>query len=165
MRLSLAVLAPGALVLVGCPSEYPGEPVGTYSVTASLDESTCGPGVEGPEARDFEVELRRDGEVGYWIRPDGVLWMGTIDDQGTYRFRIEQTIQVRAGNEQVAPCVMEQVDEISGAAAGSFSGTEALAIAASAGADCADQMGITSGKFLDLPCQMRWDLEGDVKEP
>lgn len=158
---SLMIVALGAL---GCPSEYPGEPVGTYAVTAAVGESSCGPGIGGSGPLEFEVEIRRDGEVGYWIGPDGLARVGRIDEQGTYRFKLEQRIQVRAGDAQTAPCVMDQVDEVTGTAAGSLIGTEALAIAVTAGADCSDQMGITTGKFLALPCEIRWELEGAAKE-
>lgn len=166
MRLPL-LLAPmvGAAALAGCPTEYPGEPVGTYAVTASLGESSCGPGIGDAGPRQFEVELRRDGEVGYWIGLDGVARVGRIDEQGAYSFRLEQRIQVRAGDAQTTPCLMDQVDVVSGTASSSLTGTEALAIAVTPGADCSDQMGITTGKFLSLPCEIRWELEGGANEP
>ena len=149
-------------LLGGC-ADLPGQEVGSWEVAATLDETTCGPSVGQPNRR-FAVQIRRDGQTGYWIGPAQVPIEGRIDEEGNFTFRTDEQVLVRQGDESVgiAPCVMDQVDIAEGRAAGSLDATETLWIGASSGADCSDQVGLMPGQFLELPCRMSFTLLGEV---
>jgi hypothetical protein len=153
------------MLLAGC-GELPGQEVGTYSVVATMEESTCGPSV-GAEEREFDVQIRRDGEVGYWIGPTEIPIEGRIDDDGNFTFRTNDQILVREGDETtgIAPCVMDQIDVAEGTAGTDLEGSETLWIGASSYADCRDQVGLMPGQFIELPCEMEFTLRAEAQTP
>lgn len=148
--------------LAGC-AELPGKEVGRWDITATLEETTCGPSI-GEQVRQFEVAIRRDGQRGWWIGPAQTPVEGTIDDEGNFAFRTNDQVLVRQGDTAtgIAPCVMDQVDIAEGRAEGSLDATETMWIGSSSGADCSDQVGLMPGQFAVLPCQMTYALVGDV---
>ena len=150
--------------LVAC-GELPGKEVGTYAVHSTLDETTCGPSVGSPE-RQFEVQIRRDGEVGYWIGPTQVPIQGRIDEEGKFTFRTNEQVLVREGDEAtgLAPCAMDQIDLAEGTADAGLSGTEHMWIGTTSGADCRDQIGLMPGQFIELPCEMSFTLAGEAPQ-
>lgn len=161
MRSHVAVLVCAGSI-VGC-AELPGKEVGSWAVTATMDETTCGPSI-GQQERTFEAAIRKDGEVGWWIGPGQVPIEGRIDDEGNFTFRTNEQILVREGDTAtgIAPCVMDQVDIAEGRAAGSLEATEEMWIGTSSGADCSDQIGLMPGQFSELPCQMTFTLVGEA---
>lgn len=160
-RTSLLVL----VLSIGACGELPGKEVGTYDVVATMGESTCGPSVGAPE-RQFGVQIRRDGEVGYWIGPTQIPIQGRIDEDGNFTFRTNDQVMVRQGDESIglAPCVMDQIDIAEGTVDESdLQGSETLWIGASSYADCRDQVGLMPGQFIELPCQMQFTLDADAQ--
>lgn len=158
-------IALGVVGALGGCGELPGKEVGTYQVLATLEESTCGPSV-GDEERAFDVQIRRDGQVGYWIGPSQVPVQGRIDEEGNFTFRTSEQILVREGDDSIglAPCMMDQVDLAEGTADAGLSGSEHLWIGSTSGADCRDQVGLMPGQFIALPCEMSFTLAGEGPE-
>ncbi|MEM9190080.1 MAG: hypothetical protein AAGF12_12930 [Myxococcota bacterium] len=78
----------GAL-LFACNPVYPGEPVGTFSVTADLVENTCGASAYPVRERTtFRVEVRnRDGEA-FWRLPSEPLVSGRVMADDSLRFEL-----------------------------------------------------------------------------
>ena len=146
--------------LAGC-ADLPGDEVGHWQITATMGETTCGPSV-GQSERQFEVQIRRDGETGWWIGPAQVPIQGRIDDDGNFTFRTNEQVLVREGTAGIAPCVMDQVDIAEGRAEGSLDAMENMWVGASSGADCSDQVGLMPGQFAVLPCQMTFALVGEA---
>lgn len=147
-------------------------------MVARIESNTCGPGaVQAPGSAEFEVEIRRQGETGWWI-PEGLApVMGVLDDRGTFEFAVSGQIAVRAEDpvQGLAPCSLDKVDEVRGTivqgpadeadaapegGAATLAAEEALSFGATSGSDCSDQLGVGTGQFLALPCQVRYSLEG-----
>lgn len=164
MRHTTVPLLAGVLCVAAC-GELPGKEVGTYAVLATMDETTCGPNV-GSEQRQFEVQIRRDGAVGWWIGPAEVPIQGRIDEDGNFQFRTNEQVLVREGDESIGlqPCVMEQMDLAEGTATLDLAGSEHLWVGVTAGADCRDQVGLMPGQFIELPCEMTFTLSGEGPE-
>jgi hypothetical protein len=151
----------------------PGDRVGEFRISARLDSNGCGPSaVQATQSAEFDVDLRREGEAGWWI-PDGQAPVpGEVDESGAFRFEIRGQTAVREEDptQGLAACTLDHVDEVRGFVSGgedagpaaSLAGEESLSFAASAGSDCSDQLGLGTGQFLALPCQVRYVLEGNA---
>lgn len=85
------------LVLTGCVAvEPPGELVGAYAVTGTLLENTCGEGLPAVDPMTFEVELREDEGLGYWlVAPPARL--GHLSASGEFSFEVERSYTVTGG--------------------------------------------------------------------
>jgi hypothetical protein len=132
------LLALATTFAVACmPNEIPGEPVGTYRVTGSLEQNSCGSGaVPAADPLQFEVQILDDRGVGVWALSDKPFVYGTLTDEGDFSFKTEtsyaleqnQVRSVTSDEEEIArlfspdrenpdtptPCVLEQVETIEG---------------------------------------------------
>jgi hypothetical protein len=166
----------------------PGELVGEMTVQATLEENSCG-GAFGtiPTTSEIDVQLyERSGKL-TWVGSQGTF-QADIDEEGNFVFRAYGSQQLRPAEpdgygDVLAACVVESVEEIRGtlvrrvvpaadggtaeagdegdeAVAASVSATDTLQVAAAAGADCRDFVGLGSSSFAALPCRMVLQLEG-----
>lgn len=177
------------LPLGGCPPVEPtGDVVGTYEVTGSLVENSCGStAFNAVDPVSFVVELRsEDHGPAVWRRPNAAIVNGshTGDD---YRFRTETTVQLYGPDEvaQTPGCVLAQIETIrvtakssasgdagvssdlgtstgdAGVSANSaFRGTSVIELSPTAGSNCLRAVAISGGPFLTLPCRVEYDLSG-----
>jgi hypothetical protein len=84
----------GGVMLAGCAgnSSAPGTLVGKYAVRGVLVENTCGAsGLAAVNPLEFNVELRDDGGLGYWVPTKSAGNTGKLSADGTFRFSVSQT--------------------------------------------------------------------------
>lgn len=114
----LALAAPPALLLsTACkPPAEPGTAVGTFDISGTLSENTCGQGFAPPLNVRFQAELRRSGTNAYWKMGDAPRAQGTIDADGDFSFRVQQQIDGWAADPAngIPPCRFVQTETISG---------------------------------------------------
>jgi hypothetical protein len=165
-----------SLLLSACnPGDLPGREVGTFRVSARLDENGCGPSAQASVSVEFDVEIRRDGDRGYWIPQGQAPVSGVLDERGAFLFQVASRVAVREEDPAagLAACTMDRFDEVRGTvtvasdadasavAPGRLLAEETLSIGATSGSDCSDRIGLGEGQFIGLPCQIRYGLEGD----
>lgn len=82
-------------VASGCIEvEPPGEAVGTYDVTGTLLENSCGEqALPAVDPMVFQVELRADGEIGYWLVAPPAR-SGRLTEAGEFSFDLERSYLV-----------------------------------------------------------------------
>lgn len=182
----------GPLLISGCTSQLPGEPVATYRVVMSLVENTCGAqAIISTDGKEYSVELRQDGVKGYWRRAGRPAVQGTLDANNNFSFTSSGVV----ASEQDAGadgCQLVQDEVLSGslradaggdggvasgeagAAAAGDAGTEALGsligedtlrITSLAGTDCSRALAAGGGPFEALPCTVRYKLTGVKRDP
>jgi hypothetical protein len=142
----------------------PGEPIGTYRVTATLEASSCGDGaLRAPDPWTFEVRLSRDGSDLFWLNGSGVV-SGSIEPDGTsFAFAAQATVPIGEQDPGSAGCRVVREDQASGALAASdppsgFTGRLSYAYAAAAEADCSAWVDVEGG--LDaLPCAIEYSMQ------
>jgi hypothetical protein len=92
----LAALICLSLAVIGCQkpvqSSATGELIGVYSISGALIDNSCGQ-VALPAANPlrFEVEIRRENSVGFWQIEKRAAQPGEVEDDGSFRFKNEQT--------------------------------------------------------------------------
>ncbi len=104
----------GPLLIAGCGNQLPGEPVATYRIVMSLVENTCGSqSVILTDGQQYSVELRRDGERGYWHRTDSAAVQGKFDADHNFEFTSSAVVasELDAG---VAGCKLVQDEVLTG---------------------------------------------------
>ena len=194
MRGAYLLILMGCLLgvpLSGCPVDPEGDVVGTYSVSGSLVENSCGStAFAAQDPIDFVVELRaEDHGPAYWRRPTtGIVSGSHTGDE--YRFRTEAPVtlygpDVEAGT---AGCTLAQIETIqitakastlddagvpldqgtadAGVAAdGTFRGTSTIELSPTADSNFLRAVALSGGPFLALPCRVRYDLSGVARSP
>ena len=158
------------------------EDLGELHIEAQLVADTCGPGAfpEGPSMA-YDVDLRRQGDTLYWVGPSGTV-LGRFssdrdfciqlddqwhvrdadpwyDDPGCDLRRIERlcgTLDFAQETDETG-AVSERVTSLVGRHEAFVSGTET--------SDCSDQVGVSEGQYLTLPCQITYELQGAPVEP
>ena len=168
MRLSSALCLLG--MLGGCgfgkgDAHVPGEPLGSYHVAATLDDSSCGPGALGsPEVWEFDVKLSRDGPSLYWLNGEEAI-AGTLSSDGvSFAFDVKGTIAVEKPAPGRPGCNVVRTDVASGklGAQGTsvpgFSGKLVYGYAPVGGSDCTNVVGVDGG-FATLPCEIGYGME------
>jgi hypothetical protein len=109
---SLALALFGATALA-C-GELPGEVVGTYRITMTLEENSCGAGaINLLDGHRYSVELRSDMKRGYWHVPGQPPLKGEYDAPN---FRFENAGIVASEGPDAGPrgCSLRQVDRLTG---------------------------------------------------
>lgn len=167
-----------SLVLAACSGapvgdpHAPGEPLGTFAVAATLDESTCGAGALGaPERWEFEVRLSRSGGYLYWLNGREAI-PGTLDRDGvSFSFESRVRVEVEPDRPGNAGCTVERSDRAegeltpSGDGASGFDANLAYGYAAKVDSDCASVIGVEGG-FARLPCSIGYRLDAErLAEP
>lgn len=94
--------------------ELPGEVVGTYRITMTLEDNSCGAGaVNLLDGHRYSVELRADTKQGYWHVPGQPPLKGDYDSP---EFRFENSSIVANEGPDAGPrgCSLRQVDRLTG---------------------------------------------------
>ncbi len=183
-RLPPTLLALG-IAAAGC-AEPAGEEIGSYRVTMSLASNTCGPAaVNLQDGRRYTVQLRADGEQGFWRLPGQPPLMGSYGE-GSFKFTYSSLV-ARSAPDAGTFCQLVQDEELVGAVAGAddedagaagsaksiapkgeeefaapaqgLVGRHVFHIKAAAGTDCRDALP-PEGPFERLPCTVSYDLIG-----
>lgn len=88
------VIALAVACICGCQrrGRPVGDLVGVYAIDGALIENTCGmTALQTVDPLRFEVEVRQSGPVGFWQIEKRPAQAGSLDEQGKFRFRVEQT--------------------------------------------------------------------------
>lgn len=174
------VLAVSFVAASGCSSVLgnkdphdPGAPVGIYHLAATVDtSSSCTEAVAAaPKPWNFDVTLRRDGQVGYWI-VNGQPLSGTIDDKGAISFSASFPSKIHDVDKRlgVGACTIVRTDSFTGSFAAapstpngiaSFTGTLRYSYVVEQGSDCRDVVGPVAEErpsplFAVLPCDVHF---------
>ncbi len=151
------------------------ENIGHVMVEAILVADTCGPGtVSAGPTMSYEVELNRSGDSLTWHGPGGtVQGFFTSDDE----FCIELGSQWHVRDADLwfgdPGCDMTRVERLCGtltfaepeledepAQVTSLTARHEAFVANVGGTNCDDQVGISEGQYLALPCQVAYELVG-----
>jgi hypothetical protein len=179
VRIRIAVLLLIALPAVtqGCGKDpqNPGEPLGTFHVSASLVSTSCGSASAAPASDadiawaptqwEFDVRLAEDGSTLYWIQGD-VPVSGPID--ATHRAALSSSaihVLVPPNARGVGGCALQRQDDADLALAGSpvthVSGGLRYAYTPTSDSDCSGMLAATGGSFQTLPCQIVYAIMAD----
>lgn len=102
-----------ALLGTAC-SELPGEVLGTYKVTMTLEENTCGAGaVFTLDQRRYSVELRSDEHHGYW-RIAGKTPIQGRYDAPDFAFEFSSIVANEGPDAGPNACRLQQHDTVTG---------------------------------------------------
>lgn len=171
------------------PHELPGTQVGVYRVTGNLQDNTCGQtALPARDPLEFGVEIRQQGETGYWVvdKPPGTP--GELGASGEFRFHRQTTyvaVQPNSGGvgdqswqdyaggaasalpASSSGCVLVTEElvkgQLSAGDAGppqTLDGVNEITIRPEAGSDCRPALATAGGPFLALPCVARYALTG-----
>jgi hypothetical protein len=179
-----SLLVVGCSDFMGTKERAAGEPLGVYKLEANADmDSTCTEIINStPRPWSFDVTLRRDGQVGYWLSGADPI-QGTIDNKGTLSFKRTLRVPVRPADKakELGPCTILRTDDFAGSLAGvptspsglaSFTGTLRYSYQIEPGSDCRDIVGSPGPDrkaplFSVLPCDARFAVNAtrvsDVK--
>jgi hypothetical protein len=86
--------------LVGaCNESTPsGVLVGFYSIQGVLTENSCGQAALPAESPlKFDVQIREDGGIGYWLQSKQSASTGSLNARGEFRFSVSQTKVLSTG--------------------------------------------------------------------
>lgn len=162
-RIAACVLVVGACS--GKDPYAPGEPVGTFHVTAKLASSTCG---QTPDPWEFDVRLRHDASTLYWVQ-GGAPVQGAVDasSHAVLTTRDVHVVRDADAKTKTPACIVTRADTLDvvltaggGApvdlsSADAFAGSLTYGFAPDGQSDCTDQVGTT---FATLPCDVRYDV-------
>jgi hypothetical protein len=154
----------------------PGTKLGTFHVTASLTQSTCG---AVPNPWEFDVRLNHDGATLFWIQ-GGMPIQGLVDASARTTMKTEMVQQVRPEDPKarIAACSVMRTDALAVSLSdehaspapdpsrtASFAGGLVYSFTPTEGSDCADQVATSGGGFEALPCEVHYDISGVLKAP
>jgi hypothetical protein len=151
----------------------PGTKLGTFHVSAKLTHTTCGP---VPDPWEFDVRLNHDGSTLYWVQ-GGAPVEGRVDSSARSQLIAQMVQDVRPsdGTVHLAPCSIARTDEVvltlasadgnpatDPALTETFSGGLIYTFTPTEGSDCSDQLTAVGGDFDALPCEVGYDLSGQL---
>jgi hypothetical protein len=162
------------LMLVGClnfgktdDAKAPGDMLGVYDVSGTLQQSTCGAGALGSTPTwDFEVKLTRFENDIYWLNGAQTIPGDIASDGVTFSITSSVEEQISAPEGAELGCTVIRNDDAegklsdSGTDVESFDGTLSFDYETLTGSDCSSWVG-TMGAVEVLPCQMSYDLTGE----
>jgi hypothetical protein len=191
MRRQLLLAIAASVFGAGCVNPFgpqessttmPGQPVGTFAVSATQGENTCGAGALGaPAAYTFNVTMSVSGSVIYWNDSSGSSVAGSLAADGvTFSFATSTITDMRAmvdtstsatsssstGGVPLPPCSIQRDDTGNGVLVGdstgvtSFSGTLGYAFTPTPGSSCLDLIESETPTFATLPCSMSYSMSG-----
>jgi len=169
-----AALLCSALLPAGCLNYHkvangkePGDMLGTYQVTGSLEQSSCGDGALGSTSSwDFEIKLSRFENDVYWLNGQEALVGDIANDGRTFSITTDVDVTVSDPMGAKRGCAVVRHDDAEGqlSATGtdvkSFDGTLSFSFGAVSGSDCSSWVG-TAGAVETLPCSMSYDITGE----
>ncbi|QQR89235.1 MAG: hypothetical protein IPJ88_13615 [Myxococcales bacterium] len=164
-------------------SDGPGESLGDYKVSATLNENTCGSTAFAfQEAFSFALELRVEKPTLYWVQSNFPAVAGSIDNDGNFRVQLVSSWALSPDDPEaeVAGCTLEQKDTVTGIFelsaspdAGLSENTEPLIqgpdqweaeqsilYSPVSGSDCSLLLTQNGGSFAEIPCRLDYDLLG-----
>lgn len=168
-----ALRALGALTLLlaapACADLIESEPendLGTFQVTATMTETTCGPGaLDAPAVHELTVQLTDAGGGRlYWAAEGGRL-PGTLASDGkTFGIETERRARVVEKKGDALGCVVTSREATTGTLAAaenaaSFAATLLVGYVGGVADDCSPVIGVP-GWFATLPCEMTYTLVG-----
>ncbi len=163
-----------ALLLAGCLNYHkvadgkaPGDMLGTYQVTGSLDASTCGTGALGsPSSWSFEIKLTRFENDIYWLNGQEALVGDIASDGRSFSIVTDVANKISDPGRGQKGCIVMRHDDAEGklSASGtdvkSFKGKLTYRYDTREGSDCSDWIG-SAGAVETLPCSLSYDLTGE----
>ncbi len=176
----LSLLALG-LGLTGCEQAFgtkdahqPGELLGTFHVTATRSQNSCGEGALGSTPSwEFDVTLAKDRTTLFWDNGAQVISGGGADGK-SFQIDADVVMNMRQEGDNGPPCSVNRHDRATVTLAGSdtnvpsFTGTLAYAFAPTTGSDCTDLIlgGAPNPKtampvFAQLPCSFTYDMSAE----
>jgi len=165
----LVLLGLGCADMRGHDGRVPGEPLGTFHVTAALEASSCGPGALGSTPSwEFDVKLSRDGSRLFWLNGAAPV-EGHVDGQ-SFGFSTTVNVEVEPARTGRPGCLIERMDsaagtlEVTKGQVTGFDGTLDYAYSATTGSDCSSLLGV-SGGFAALPCSLGYAMAAEQTEP
>lgn len=142
----------------------PGDQLGSFLVTAILDDSSCGPGALGSTDKwEFSVKLSHDGDALYWLNGKEAIVGSLAADGVTFSFDTKVAVPaVPPGKGQIG-CTMMRVDRASGKLsnpedATEFEGNLDYEFTPTPESDCSPLVGVEGG-FSSLPCEMHYSMK------
>lgn len=170
----LAYLVP-LLLSTGClgngeeDPKAPGDQLGSFLVSALMDDSTCGEGALGsPDKWEFSVKLSKDGDALYWLNGKEAI-VGDLEADGV-SFNFDTHIVIPAippGKGQIG-CNMSRSDKARGKLSNAddateFAGDLDYEFTPSVESDCSPLIGVEGG-FAMLPCAMHYEMTASRTE-
>jgi hypothetical protein len=164
--LSVACLAGAGCLEFGKVSDakQPGDALGTFDVTAKLEQSTCGEGLLGsPESWRFQVKLSRFEHDLYWLNGREAI-VGSIGKDGrsfSFDTRVDVDIPPEEGGD--AECRIRREDSASGklsddgADVETFDGNLAYRYGIIEDSSCESFL-LTPGAPTRLPCTISYTM-------
>jgi hypothetical protein len=149
----------------------PGEPLGTFHVSAALEASSCGPGALGSTSSwEFDVKLSRDGSRLFWLNGAAPVAGHLGPDGRSFGFETTVTVEVEPARADRPGCLVERSDRAAGALevtegeVAGFDGGLEYAYSTASGSDCSSLVGV-SGGFAALPCSLGYAMAAKQSEP
>jgi hypothetical protein len=168
----LGLTATGCVEAFGNRSPYqPGEPLGTYHVTATQSANDCGDGALGaPPVWEFDVKLAWEDDSLFW-NSGGEIIVGTLSaDRASFEIAADVVQDMRTeADVGKPPCSVARHDGAKGSLAlegegvASASGTLSFAFSPTSGSSCGDLVGGEAPLFLALPCAIAYAFEAPRK--
>jgi hypothetical protein len=146
-------------------AHHPGEPLGTFHVTATLTSSNCGSGALGSaDSWVFDVRLSRgDGKL-LWDNGRELVG-GPVSEAGAFSLESGTEMDMRSGGEAkgLKPCSVARRDLASGTLEGAddvtgFQGTLSYAYAPTPSSSCADLTTGPTAILAQLPCAISYGM-------
>jgi hypothetical protein len=149
----------------------PGNVLGIYAVNGTIQNNTCGLGLQAPSPWNFNVELSEQVSTLYWNTMDGSPLLsgqvaaGAVSMDNTTSGAVDSAPDGAPG-----PCTMARYDQLAltlsgGATPQTFTGTLTYTFSVVAGSDCSDQMSSAGGTYDALPCTVSYNLAGAYSQP
>jgi hypothetical protein len=174
-RMLLVWLVVGVVPLVvGCVDAFgdrdahqPGDPLGTFHLTAKQKTNDCGDGALGaPPLWEFDVKLAWKDDSLYW-NSGGDAISGTLSaDRKTFEIDAEVVMNMRTASEKgKPPCSIDRQDKATGTLAlegdgvKSASGSLSYAFTPTEGSSCADLVTAENPVIAGLPCAMAYSFD------
>jgi hypothetical protein len=111
MRASAFVTCMLALCACKMP-DLPGELVGKYAITGTLEENTCGQALPVDMVLRYQAELRVDTLRAYWVVGPPPAHEGRKLGGDTYEFTLQQTYPVRQDQTEPVDPVLAEMDPL-----------------------------------------------------
>jgi hypothetical protein len=171
--LSVACLASAGCLEFGKvdDAKQPGDALGTFDVTATLEQSTCGDGLlASPESWHFQVKLSRFQHDLYWLNGREAI-VGSIGKDGrsfSFDTRVDVDIPPEEGGDP--ECRIRREDSASGklsaddADVESFEGDLSYRYGIIGDASC-DSFLLTPGAPTRLPCTIGYTMSAARSAP
>jgi hypothetical protein len=141
----------------------PGESLGFYAVSGTLQANSCG---DAPSPWTFRVELRKETTPTpklYWAQGDLPI-SSPLGTDGKASFAAESVHVIRAATAKVAGCTVIRKDTVTltlDPTGSKFTGALGYAFSPGEGSECED---LSAAGISALPCSVGYALEGTAAD-